>query len=594
MSTVAKPASGVSALLLDHIDDYYTNRVTQWFLRHGYLKNRDGVETRFPALKLRVVQKRMFEYYDECMAARKPCLEIVCKPRKDGASTAAQAMNYHRLRHFPGRSGALLGDIQGTSDTVFEIFRLMALNDTFRWPDGRGSLRIDDKENNQVDDIKLPNGSTLKKCTAGSVNANRSGTIQVANATEVAYYPNNDTRDPLTGFIGSWSENGESSLGIMDSTSSGPAGKFYEFFMDERNGWKKIFVAWQEEADHVRPFAHVADEKKFLANMDKDSREVMDQLGLTAEQMHWRHEMMATKCGGSLEAFNREYPDSVESAFLQKTALRFNIGVLAKLERLAVMNKPMKGSLMPQSDKSVTFQPDDGGDVEIYEHPKIGCKYLGTWDPCTGRDQQAQGKTADPDYHSIIVMRAGYLDQFGQLQPPKVVAHHYSRLEVEVAADVAAAMSRYYGTCMFAVEVNGCGLYPVKRLVEIGIPVWERQRKNPGTAQVDVSAGWMTNEITRKTIVDNLGAKIVNWKPEDPTLDIPAMRIIGQLKKFVTKDGKPQAMTGEHDDDVMALAICLQNMPSATEMREFRRKPQALDRMLRREGWHILRGAGTT
>ena len=588
--TAVEIASAKEAQAIHHqrLNRHFTDKASLWFLRYGYIKDSDGIVTRWPALKLRVVQKKMFDYYDECLSAKKPCLEIVCKPRKDGASTAAQAMNYHRLRRYAGRAGALMGDIQGTSDQVFEIFRTFALNDGFQWPDGLGALRVEDKTGNLTDDITLPNQSTFKKVTAGSTNANRSGTIQVANATEVSYYPSNPDRDPMTGFIGSWNENGESSLGILDSTSNGPFGTFYEYFMDERNGWHKIFVGWQEEPDHILPFANSDEEKKFLRDMDKETREVMERLGVTLLQMHWRHQKLVDKCGGSIETLNKEYPATIEDAFLQKSALRFNISVLNKLERIAEVNKPANGSLMTQQDGSVSFQPDDGGDIELHEQPRIGCKYLGTWDSCTGKDQQAQGKNREPDWHSIQILRAPYLDQFGQSLPVTLAAHHYSRLEVEVAAEIAAAMSRFYGKCLFVVEVNGCGLYPVKKLQELGVPLWERQRKNPSTGQIDVSAGWFTNEVIRRTIIDNLAGKVLAWKPEEPTLEIRSLRVIGEMKTFATQDGKPQAMPGTFDDTVLALAIGVQNITCATEMKEFRRKAVTVEKLLRRQGWRML------
>ena len=326
--------------------------------------------------------------------------------------------------------------------------------------------------------------------------------------------------------------------------------------------------------------------------MDKETREVMERLGVTLEQMHWRHQKLVDKCKGSIQTLNKEYPATIEDAFLQKMSLRFNMSVLTKLERIAEVNKPARGVLMPQQDGTVSFLLDDGGDIEIHEQPRVGCKYIGSFDACTGRDQQAQGQLQDPDWHSIMVIRAGYLDQFGQMQPPKLVAHHHSRLDIEVAAQIAASMATYYGKCMFVIETNGCGLYPVKKVQELGIPVWERQRKNPTTGQIDVSAGWFTGEVIRKTLIDNLGGKIVTWKPEEPTLDIPSLLLIGELKTFVTKDGKPQAMPGKKDDCVLAFAIGLQNITCATEMKEFRRKPPTVEKMLKREGWRMLNPVG--
>jgi len=576
------------AILLRAEQNVYRNSVTAWFKRWGVVKDRDGTIVRFPNMRLYSTQKKMFAHYDECRAAKKPCREIVLKWRKGGASTGAQAMMYHSGRKFAGRGGAVMGDVAGTSDTIFEIYRTFATNDGFDWGDGFGNLVAGDKANDLTDDITLPNKSTYKKVTAGSTNANRSGTIQFANSSETSFYKSEGTRDPLTAFLGSWSEATEASLGIIDSTSDGPFGKFYDYFMDERNQWFKIFVAWFEDDENRIPFVDTSEEMSFRRSMEKREHELVERFGLGFEQLNWLRDKLLNKCGGSIEQLNKEYPSTKEDAFLVKSALRFNITVLENIERRAKVQPPTVGNFITQPDGGVQFLTDPQGSVKIFEPPQHGLRYLGAFDPCTGRDQQNKGAGDDPDYHSIQVLRDEYLDpRNGQHFPPMIVAHHHSRIEVEVAVEIAAAMSRHYGNCQFVVETNGCGLYPVKALAALNVPLWARKQRAATPGQTELANGWQSNEQLRKTIIDTLGSAINQWKPEVPTFDLFDLEIIHELKKMVNHNGRPQAMAGEHDDTVLAFCLAYYCRTCATLFAEPKR-PKIPDwKILSQNGWKL-------
>ena len=572
------------------IINYYRDHVSAWFQRYGVLKSPEGVIVRFPLLKPRVVQRRMFAEAERCLLAGIPWLMMVLKPRKDGASTGAQGIIYHWLRRWHGRAAAVMGDIIGTSDTVFELFRMFAQNDTFEWGDGFPRLNPEDS---QTDDIVLGNKSTYKKVTAGSNNAGRSGTIQVANMTEVAYYPDAGERDPALGFLGSWHGESPSSLAIMDSTANGPFGTFYDYWMDPHNSWAKIFVAWYEEPEHAIAFADPEERDEFARSLDTDELEELSKYRVSLEQLRWRRKMIADKCGGDADKFRQEYPSDAQEAFLRKSRTRFRVESLNGMERAAATRPAQIVTLSRQADGSVSPYPDPAGSVYIWEMPKVGCRYLVSIDSCTGRDQQQQAKHQQPDWHDVGVWRDEYLDLSNRHQyPPALVAQHWSQLEVDIMVEIAACLSIFYGMCIAIPEVNGCGLYPVKKLQELEIPVWERRRENPQSNTVEVSGGWMTTEGVRKTIIDSLAARISKWTPENPTFECYSMHMINQFRKFIVdKNGHVAAMPGEKDDAVMEAAIGLYNISAATEMRSNERKRVSVEKMLKSQHWRLGTGA---
>lgn len=551
-----------------------------WWRTYAKILTKEAKLVRAP--KPNTVQRRMFAAYRECRAARKPCKMLVLKPRQVGASTVAQGITYHHNRSFPNLNGTLMGDRSGTSDKVFSIYDTYVRTDRFPWGHGPLSPKLLGTE-----DITLPNGSHYGKETAGSTNAGRGGTIQVGNMTEVAWFPVEQGKDPALGYLNSFYDLGEMSLGIADSTPNGPKGWFYDQWQDKTNGWLKIFAAWFEFPEHSREFEDDLQRAAFAKEMDEEEREEQIRYGLSLEQMHWRRTTIKDKCGGDAEKFKQEYPSNDIECFLKSMRPKFRLVTIEKMIERAPLAQPRVGEItLFQEQMRAVFTPDDAGTVEVFEEPKVGCRYIGAADTCTGEDQQAQGEKANPDYHSLGIIRAGYVDGRGAVVAPRLVCHHWSRLDADLAAVIMAGMSVWYGTCMVVPEVNACGLLMVKRLAELGIPVFRRSRVNRTAGTVDKHLGWKTDAVTRKTIIDNMAQLVREWKPEEPTFECSSLRVLGQCKTFVVSEsGKPEAMPGTHDDDVLMIAIALYNLPAAMELKELRRKPVDLEKLMRREGW---------
>ncbi len=576
--------------VLEASTNIFRNNITYWFKRYGVLKDREGREIRYnastgaPGPTPTVTQQKMFDEYTRCRRLKIPCKMLILKPRQNGASTGAQAILYFHLRSFLGRKGALMADITGSADKIFEHFRMFATNDDFDWGDGLGRLR---REDSLRDDITLPGGSVFIKETANSTNAGRGGTIQAMNMSEVAFFPPNPDRDPALAFLGSWTKDGESCVGIMDSTPNGPSGTFYTYWTDERNGFAKLFTGWFEEPTARMEFSDEAERKQFTQSMDEDERDEMERFGVSLEQLKWRRRAVHENCGGDPDKFRQEFPSDPIECFLRKSRARFSISILEKIEAMASSHPPQCGSLT-ENDGRVTFYPDDGGSILVYEQPRYHCRYVIGFDSCTGRDQQSGQKSADPDEHAIKVWREGYVEPNGKLWPPKLCAQHTSQLESETAVQICAWLSRWYGNCLVVPEVNGCGLYPTKKLIELGVPVFYRQTANKQSGTLDGHAGWMTNEQTRKELIDFLGALIARWTPEKPTFELWDKKSIQQYKKFiVNRSGRPEAMQGEHDDCVFGDVLALFNKSAATEYREPKAPKVDFAKMLRQQGWAL-------
>lgn len=542
-----------------------------WFSTFAVIKDKRGKDIK---PKANTLQRRMFAHYRKCQIESLPCKMIILKPRQKGASTCAQALTYHHMRKYENLSGSLMGDISGTSDKVFEIYRRYAENDLFPW-DGTG-INLEDG-GNLADLIKLKTRSQYGKETAGSKNAGRSGTIQVGNMTEVAFWPMQGERDPALGYLQSLYDGDAVSLVVADSTPNGPNGWFYRTWVQD-NEWAKIFAAWFEFEDSVVPFANDDMKQDFIDTMTEDEKQEMERFDVNYEQLNWRRRVLQDKCNGDLSKFRQEYPSDPDECFLMSSRPRFHMANVESMHRACSGQKCRIGNLAVQGDsKNASFTPDRAGMWKIYDEPEYDSKYLISADTCTGEDQQTQGLAADPDYHSVQVWRAPFEDWHGNWHVPRLVALHHSRVDIGILAHEVEAAARFYGNAFVIPEVNNSGLALLKYLLEMGLSVYRRRKYNDSMGMVEKSFGWSTDKITRKTVIDHLASEII-----EENVDIPDADVLKEFKTFVINDrGKPEAAPGHHDDHVLAAAIALYNIDSATTFKSPKKK-KISNRMLRK------------
>ena len=541
-----------------------------WFSTFGVIKDKRGKDIK-PVPN--VLQKRMFEHYRKCQIEEKPCKMIILKPRQKGASTCAQALTYHHMRKHENLSGSLMGDISGTSDKVFEIYRRYAENDVFPWDADGGNL---ENNGNLADLIKLTSGSAYGKETAGSKNAGRSGTIQVGNMTETAFWPMAGERDPALGYLQSLYDGDNVSLVVADSTPNGPAGWFYRTWVQD-NEWAKIFAAWFEFEDSMIPFRNESMKQDFIDTLTDDEKSEVDRFDVSMEQLHWRRRVLQDKCNGDISKFRQEYPSDPEECFLMSSRPRFHIECLKEMERHTALQHPQVGVKSVHVGDKGSFLKDLACNLKVYEEPQHDSKYLISVDTCTGEDQQQQGLAADPDFHSVQVWKAPYEDWHGDWHVARMVAVHHSRLDIGVLAHEVEGAARWYGGAFIVPEVNNSGLALLKYLLEMGLSVYRRRKVNDSSGMVEKSFGWSTDKITRKTVIDHMAAELM-----EGNFDIPDKDVLKEMKVFVVNDkGKPEAAPGHHDDHVLAAAIALYNMDLASGYKR-PKKRKITNRMLRK------------
>lgn len=530
-----------------------------------------------------VFQRRLFEAYETLLAVGVPEIRLLgLKIRQCGGTTAACHLLYHHAQRFQSDM-LVLADVRANAAAMLRKMRTFSAHDRFPW---NNALRPGKER------MEWANGSVVEITSAEASNPGISRTRSAVLFSEACKYPRGGEKDDK-GIMASVLPS-VNRLGIAESTPEGASGWFYEQWHGSRempgaltldeylaglkrgerspgNGWVKVFAAWFEFEDNARPVGE-GERERILRTLTVRERRGMGAYGWTVEQMAWRRDTLARECGGSEDLFDEYYPEDEVGCFLASGRPRFDMASVMAMERLTYSVTAEEGHLDVQED-GVVFTPDRGGyaPIQVWERPLAGCRYLLWCDPATGAEQ-TEGR--DPDAYSIGVIRDGYA-MGGAVRKPKVVARVRPPCteESDRIAHYILGLSRYYGDCMVVLEVN-MGLHILEKIKHAGLPLYKREVVDPYDRKTKrYMYGWkLKDRDQRRTLIDGLALAI-----RDEAVEIPCPHILKEARNFIiNKNGREEARSGCHDDDITGLAMGLYCLGSATLYRgavRRRRKP---------------------
>ncbi|HEY3927195.1 MAG TPA: terminase [Candidatus Koribacter sp.] len=330
--------------------------------------------------------------------------------------------------------------------------------------------------------------------TAADVNAGRGLTITNLHCSEVARWPR-DAKETLASLRAAVPPNGEV---VLESTPNGSGGCFYEEWQKAtEKGYVRHFLPWWWEESYWRTAP--------AENLTREEEELVRMHGLTREQIAFRRELWATH--GKLA--RQEYAEDAEQCFLASGECLFEIEVIEK--RLKEVGKPT--------------HLRDNGTYEEYVPALPGKKYVIGVDPAGGG--------VDGDYSAAEVIEAGT-----GMQVAEYCGH---QTPAELALGVVV-MGRRYNDALLVVERNNHGHAVIAELERLGYTnLYEKNNQ----------LGWLTTVASRPRMIEQFAAMLRN-EPEK----INSKRLLEECKTFVRReDGSGAAMSGAHDDLVMAMGM---------------------------------------
>lgn len=476
-------------------------------------------------------QLELLQTVERLIDEKKPIRIIVLKARQLGISTEIEAIMFVMAFLLKRMRGLVISHDLDSSEHLLSITQHYW--DTYPFKDlytqkYKGAKRLSWVET----------GSLLRIATAANVRAGRSATLQVVHASEVAFY--DDPKTLMTG-LGQAIPNKPLTALFLESTANGIGNYFHETWEgaeDGSNDFIPLFFPWWKHPEYVMPFSKplgkLDDEEKvlsgFLGMQGMDSEEIRLRLA-------WRRWAIRNNCMNNVELFHQEYPSTPEEAFVSTGK---NIFPITHLREVYEQMDGIKGRLVREGSK-VRFQPDITGPLTVFRWPDTDDLEWGSYFVAGDPTHSTVG-----DYACAQVLSRRTWEQ---------VAVWRGKTDPNTFGEELAKLGTYYNKAMLTSEIEGPGYATIAKLLHLEYPfIWKHRLadKTPGT--FDERWGWSSTFKTKNEAIGNLLKVLV-----DHDIVIHDSKTFSEMKNYVQL---PSGSFGnsndeEHDDTVMALAICV-------------------------------------
>lgn len=392
-------------------------------------------------------------------------------------------------------------------------------------------------------DIELKHNKAHFYCgTASARTGGRGGVLQKLLFSEEAHYPNSEKMTATEIVDGTLRQIDIKAGWVFRESTANGYGNYYEqtwaYAVEGESRFKPRFYGWREMYDE--------EEYKLIASEFTDKQTLKQEYPETAEE--------AFIASGSSYFDNDKVMDYLKKApdplWMGSIELKCHHDIPCKHIGVCEWKRP--DVHLDDYIKKVG-RNDEELDVElkVWEKPKQHHSYVLGADVSEG---------VNGDYSTCRVIDNATL---------KTVARWKSKLcPPDQFALVVFAIGTWYNSAYAGVESNKDGLWVNAELFKMRYPnLYYREAMDDITNAVTKKIGFKTSEQTRPYILSELRKILSNnpgvWNDAD---------FLREALVFVrNKVGRPEAMTGKHDDEIFAHAIALEirrNMPEAFDKPE--------------------------
>lgn len=522
-----------------------------WYMKN-FLKIRDK-QSRLVPLKVNAAQQHFNEIIEEDKKNGKPGRYIILKARQLGMSTFTEGYIYHDTSTREYVNSLIIAHEEKATLNLFQMSKLfyeaspLAIRPMKKYSNGKEIVF----ENPTTDDSeKLKNPGLRSKitiATAGTSDTARSGTYHNVHVSEIAFFPN--PQNTMTALLQCVPDEPNTFI-CMESTANGVGGYFYDMWYAAcrgENDFTPIFFPWFTDPNYSMEFEDDEEKEKFIAEVNAthpdasgkpihtDEWLLIQQFGVTYEQLNWRKKTIANKCGGSIDMFHQEYPSTPEEAFIASGRPKFDLKAVKEYEIACV--PPVKQGELYESSSGLSIYDDPKGNLKIWYLPNPDETY------CIGADV-AEGLITG-DYSVAIVLDSKL----------NVCAKWRGHIDPDLFGKELVKLGKLYNEAFLAPEGNNHGLTTIKSILnEEYWNIFNTKIYDKVNDEITKKIGWYTTRKTKPLAIDKLAEYI-----REKFLGIWDFDIIEELYSYVIDDkGATNAQEGKHDDCVMSLAIALQ------------------------------------
>lgn len=478
----------------------------------------------------------------ENRGTRKPF--FVLKGRQQGFTSLITAIQLSFAIVRKNFSGFTIAD---RSDNTQAIFNDKARVVYERLPD---ELKPSEKFNSRNELFFDKLNSSWRIATA-TEQVGRSRTLNFVHYSEVAFYVCN--LSDLQAGIGEAIT--EDAWQIHETTANG--------FNQAKDLWDSeschnLFYGWWLTSEYRSiEYSYLETSDSWLIERIK----LLKELGLDKEQITW----YCKKYDSYLDKnkIKQEYPCSPEEAFVasgdsvfDKEALNNQIAKVSKLKPIKQGYFEYRKECLPifnsngvQVDvewhiRDIVFKESRDGYITIHEEPRFKRdkedNVLAKAPYAIGGDTAGTGE----DYFTAKVIC--------NLDGKTAATLRKQRIDEDLYAEQLYCLGMYYNEAIIGIEIN-YSRHPTRVLQKkYNYPnLYVRQSVEGAADKVETDYGFNTTPRTKPIIISEL----VELMRDDPSIEVDK-QTLKEMTTFVKKDnGKQEAIDGEHDDLVMALAI---------------------------------------
>jgi len=483
-----------------------------------------------------------------------PVRIILLKARQFGGSTAVQADYFARLRLMPHQSAFTCAHEAEATGRLFDMTK--RFHDLL---DPKDRLPTDAKNGYQLR-FSEPHGGGATIATAGSPDASRSGTYQLAHVSEFAYVR---AQSALMVAIDAAVPYQPGTSIVIESTANGVGDEFHRlwqaavqrFRVGDYTGYIPVFVSWLHIEDYQLPVPADYDWSKGDQAVVEDEP-TLRQLGATDRQLYWRRKKIDA-LGGDIDKFRQDFPSTADEAFITsgRPAIpahwitHHRRTVQAGRKARLVLDSSVRGGVRAEYSES---QPEPFW--RVWRPPIEGGDYCGAGDVAEGRLSDMQNAGSEPDSSAALFIERSNLED---------VAEWVGRVEPDIFGLELLKAAMWYNRAWVTPEVNPIGVAALLVLKRARYPRIMQRQLPPDvtTGEPRKQDGWLTTHANRENMLSDL----LRYLGPGPTGDYEGQMIVrsalflDECSTFIhTKTGRREHMSGQHDDLLFARAICLQ------------------------------------
>lgn len=322
----------------------------------------------------------------------------------------------------------------------------------------------------------------------------------------------------------------------IESTAEGMTGNFYKMFTEAWNRkrepldveFKAHFYNWTWDDEEISKIKEIIP----VDEMDESQRfkeyQELNNLSDTEITYYYKKWLEENK---DWDKLHQEYPTTQEEAFVASGNTFFNKERIISL--MAVCPEPIEVERDKIPEKLYNYYLNK--ELEIYELPEAFNSYVAGGDV-------AEGKGGD----------RSVLEVLNNKTLKTAIKFKSDKVRPDLYAEACNEIGKWYNYAYMGIESNS-GLWVLTELMETyQYPnLYFREAIDDITHSINKKLGFSTTGVSRKPLLDNLLVAVnMNddcWNNKD---------FLKECLTFIRNDnGRPEASEGNHDDEVISMAI---------------------------------------